>query len=86
MERKVVVKEAQPDLLLSGFRLVYIEYLRTDLEPIHREYVEETLNEFAKNCVNSGLGRDLARIKEDVDTEVKLRALKRAWEDGEIEA
>lgn len=85
MERHLVkVTETQTDLLLSGFRMVYAETLRNDLEPKHREYVNETLDAIATNAVDQGLGKKLAEIKEEVDYEHKLTVLKRSWVDGEI--
>ena len=68
--------------MLTGFRLVYVESLRHDLSPTHREHVVEVLNELATNCVNQGMGREIAVIVEDVKTEQKLVALKNAFADG----
>ncbi len=86
MERHLVrIQETQADLLLSGFRMVLIETYRTDLEPRHREYVDDCLTEIAKNCVNQGLGMKLAEIRDEVKMEQRLLDLKRAWNQGEIE-
>lgn len=83
MERKLKFT-GEDENMLSGFRLVYLELYRDDLEPSHREYVEESLFEIAKCCVDRGMGLELQRIKDDVDTEQKLIKLKNAYNDGEI--
>ena len=81
MERKLVrVQETQADLLLSGFRLVFAESLRNDLEPTHQQYVKEALNEIATNCVNMGLGHNLTKIREDEIMKQKLLDLKTAYD------
>ena len=59
---------------------MYAEFLRQDLEPKHREYVEDALVEIARNCVNAGFGENLARIKAELIMEQKLLDLKIAYE------
>lgn len=83
MERKIKLT-GQDENLLSGFRLVFIESHRKDLEPKHKEYVEEALNEIAKNCVNHGMGLQLAKIRDDIIRDEKLVALRKAWQNGEL--
>lgn len=85
MERKLIrVNETQTELLLSGFKLVFLESLRADLDPIHQEYVSETLAAIATNCVNQGLGIKLSEMKNDILTEQRLIKLKHAYDDGEL--
>lgn len=84
MERKFTFSGEDQDLL-SGFRLVLVETFRPDLDSNQRGYVDDALNEIARNCVNRGMGLELVKIKEDVVMEQKLMQLKRAWNDGEIE-
>ena len=82
MERLSVT--GQDQLMLQGFRLVLLETYAPDLEPSHREYVVETLNVMAKNCVDKGFGLELAKIRDEVATEQKLIKLRKAYNDGEI--
>lgn len=84
VERKISIT-GQDKQMLQGFRLVLEELYRDDLEPQHREYVQESLFEIAKVCVDKGYGLVLHQIKADVETEQKLVKLKAAWEGGEIE-
>jgi hypothetical protein len=64
--------------------MVLRDLVREDLEPQHREYVKETLDEIALHCVDAGLGVRLAEIQENVLCEERLIKLKKAWDDGEI--
>lgn len=81
MERYTIkVKETQVDLLLSGFRLVYKEFLRHDLSSEHMEYVTDALNEIATNCNNAGFGYNLAKIQHECQIEQRLLDLKTAYD------
>lgn len=72
-------------VLLKRFRTILPDLLRDDLEPFQMQEVMQRHNKIIGACIDHGLTMDICKIRDEYETEQKLKKLKTSYESGEIE-